>query len=87
MTKISILNHHHIPQDEPLQLTHEAVVMFLDSVLNQSAQVRFSPLQIGTFFEYFLFKGRSLIVPKSKREGRQNRRKPAVPRTNIKRSG
>jgi hypothetical protein len=28
-----------------------------------------------------------LIVPKSKREGRQDRRKPAVPRTNIIRSG
>ncbi|XP_017299960.1 protein disulfide-isomerase TMX3 [Diaphorina citri] len=35
----STTNHHHIPEDEPLQLTHEAVVMFLDSVLNQSAQV------------------------------------------------
>ncbi|KAI5716811.1 hypothetical protein M8J76_012751 [Diaphorina citri] len=35
----STTNHHHIPQDEPLQLTHEAVVMFLDSVLNQSAQM------------------------------------------------
>uniref|UniRef100_A0A8D8S558 Protein disulfide-isomerase TMX3 n=1 Tax=Cacopsylla melanoneura TaxID=428564 RepID=A0A8D8S558_9HEMI len=35
----STTNHHHIPQDEPIQLTHEAVTMFLDAILNQSAPV------------------------------------------------
>jgi hypothetical protein len=40
-----------------------------------------------SFFFFFFFKKfdtakEGFIVPKSKREGRQDRRKPAVPRTN-----
>ena len=30
-------NEHHIPEDDPLQLTPEAIELFLDSILNQNA--------------------------------------------------
>lgn len=36
----STTRHHHLPQDEPSQLTPQALVMFLDQVHNQSAPVR-----------------------------------------------
>lgn len=32
-------NYHHIPDDEPRQLTPEAIVIFLESILNQTAKV------------------------------------------------
>lgn len=35
----STTRHHHLPQDEPSQLTPQALVMFLDQVHNQSAPV------------------------------------------------
>lgn len=35
----STTNHHHIPQDEPSQLTPEALEVFLDQIHNQSAPV------------------------------------------------
>lgn len=35
----STTHHHHFPQDEPSQLTSQALVMFLDQVHNQSAPV------------------------------------------------
>ncbi|XP_065213681.1 protein disulfide-isomerase TMX3 [Planococcus citri] len=34
----STTNHHHIPEDEPTQLTPEAITIFLDSIQNQSAK-------------------------------------------------
>lgn len=35
----STTNEHHLPDDDPLEMTPEAVEMFLDSVINQSAQI------------------------------------------------
>lgn len=35
----STTSEHHIPEDDPLQLTPQAIVMFLDSIHNQSATV------------------------------------------------
>lgn len=35
----STTRHHHLPQDEPSQLTPQALLMFLDQVHNQSAPV------------------------------------------------
>lgn len=36
----STTNHHHIPDDEPHQLTPEAVTLFLESIINQTAKVQ-----------------------------------------------
>jgi thioredoxin domain-containing protein 10 len=35
----STTNHHHIPEDDPNQLTPEAVTIFLEQVYNHSAPV------------------------------------------------
>lgn len=37
----STTNHHHLPDDEPHRLTPDAVQLFLESILNQSAPVSF----------------------------------------------
>lgn len=37
----STTNHHHIPEDEPSQLTSEAIDIFLQQISNQSAPVSF----------------------------------------------
>lgn len=36
----SSTNEHHLPEDDPLQLTPEAIEIFLESVQNQTAAVR-----------------------------------------------
>lgn len=36
----STTNHHHLPEDEPSQLTAEAIHIFLDRIVNQTAPVR-----------------------------------------------
>lgn len=43
----STTNHHHIPEDEPTQLTPEAITIFLDSIQNQSAKVIFEKYFFG----------------------------------------
>lgn len=35
----STTNHHHFPDDDPAQLTAEAIVMFLDQALSQTLPV------------------------------------------------
>lgn len=37
----STTQHHHLPEDDPSQLTPQALIMFLDQVHNQSAPVSF----------------------------------------------
>lgn len=32
-------NHHHVPDDEPHRLTPDAIILFLESILNQTAKV------------------------------------------------
>lgn len=51
----STTGHHHVPDDEPHQLTPEAITIFLESVQNQSARVSNS-LKLRIFFSYKILK-------------------------------
>ena len=59
----STTNHHHFPDDDPSQLTVEAIVMFLEQTLSQTLPVRIMCVILWVmkfFFErnsscYFLF--------------------------------
>lgn len=35
--------HHHVPEDDPTQMTEQAINLFLEKILNQSAPVRYTP--------------------------------------------